>query len=589
VRDASVSRFTAGRLGPRQRAAGLARLRAERFDVLVIGGGVTGAGAALDAASRGLSVALVEARDLASGTSSRSTKLVHGGLRYLERAELPLVREALAERDLLATRLAPHLVRPVPILVPLPAGRLPVRAARRAYYGAGLALYDGLAGVLGQGRGMPTRHRHLSRTAARRRFPSLRPDAAAGAIQFYDGQVDDARLVVTLARTAASLGAVVVPSARVEGLCRRSREVTGARVRDLESAAEIEVSARTVIAATGVWSDDITAMLPDARPGLRVRASKGVHLVVPRSAITGEVGLILRTPTSVLFTLPWGGHWIIGTTDTDWSLDRAHPAASAHDIGYLLTQVNQVLQRPLTGADITGVYAGLRPLLAGEDDATSALSRRHAVVEPMLGLFLVAGGKLTTYRVMAADVVDRAVHRLGLDRPSRTAQLPLLGADGYPAMWRGRAALAARSGLPAGVVEHLLQRYGTLAPELLALAGGDPALAGPVAGAPEYLAAEIAYAARAEGALHLADALSRRTRISIETPHRGEESARPAAELLGAELGWSAADVDREVAHYLARVAAERESQRMPDDRTADAARLGAPEVRGAAGLAGRS
>jgi glycerol-3-phosphate dehydrogenase len=207
----------------------------------------------------------------------------------------------------------------------------------------------------------------------------------------------------------------------------------------------------------------------------------------------------------------------------------------------------------------------------------------------MLGLFLVAGGKLTTYRVMAADVVDRVARRLGVARPSRTGQLPLLGADGYGGMWRERPALAARFGVPTGAVEHLLERYGTLTPEVLALAAADPALARPVAGAPEYLAAEISYAVRAEGALHLEDVLTRRTRISIETPHRGEESARHAAELAGAGLGWSAADVDREVAHYLARVAAERESQRMPDDRTADAARLGAPDVRGAADPAVRS
>jgi glycerol-3-phosphate dehydrogenase len=578
MRDPSVSRYAAGRLGPARRAADVRRLRSETFDVLVVGGGVTGVGAALDAASRGLSVALVEANDLAAGTSSRSTKLVHGGLRYLEQAEFGLVHEALTERNLLAGRLAPHLVRPVPILVPLPAGPLPLRAARRAYYGAGLALYDAFAGALG--RGMPL-HRHLSRTGARRLFPSLRPNALAGAIRFFDGQVDDARLVVTLARTAASLGAAVVTSARVVALNRRSREVTGARVRDLETGAEIDVSARTVIAATGVWSDDLTAMLPDARPGLRVRASKGVHLVVPRSAITGEAGLILRTSTSVLFALPWGGHWIIGTTDTDWSLDRAHPAASAHDIGYLLAEINQVLDRPLTAADIEGVYAGLRPLLAGEDDATSALSRRHAVVEPMLGLFLVAGGKLTTYRVMAADVVDRAAHRLGREvPPSRTGQLPLLGADGYDLAWRDRSALADRFGVAVGVVEHLLERYGSAASEVLAVARSAPGLAEPVAGAPEYLAAEIVFGARAEAALHLEDALTRRTRISIETPHRGEESARHAAAVLAAELGWSPADVDREVAHYLAGVEAERDSQRMPDDRTADAARLGAPEVR---------
>ncbi|HEX6967382.1 MAG TPA: glycerol-3-phosphate dehydrogenase/oxidase [Micromonosporaceae bacterium] len=590
MRAPSVSRFTAGRLSPQRRAEDLRRLRRERFDVLVIGGGVTGAGAAVDAAARGLKVALVEARDYAAGTSSRSSKLIHGGLRYLEQFEFGLVHEALTERGLLATRIAPHLVRPVPILVPLPPGGvadLPERAGRRAYYGAGVALYDAFAGLLGGGRGMPM-HRHLSRDGARRIFPGLRADALSGAIRYYDGQVDDARMVVTLARTAASLGAVVVNSARAVGLLREAREVTGARVRDLESSAgapdaEFEVRARTVIAATGVWTDDLSRMLADVgvRPGLRVRASKGVHLVVPRSAITGAAGLILRTPTSVLFVLPWDGHWIIGTTDTDWQLDRAHPAASARDIDYLLDQVNRVLERPLTTADIEGVYAGLRPLLAGEAESTSRLSREHAVVEPMLGLLVVAGGKYTTYRVMAADVVDRAARRLRCARPSRTADLPLLGADGFAAMWRDRADLARRHGVSVGVVEHLLERYGSLAVELLALMATDPPLAVPLTGAPEYLAAEVAYAAQAEGALHLDDVLTRRTRISFETAHRGTGSAAHAAAVMGRVLGWDAATRDREVEHYLARVEAERQSQRMPDDATADAARLGAPDVRG--------
>ncbi|MEV4759062.1 glycerol-3-phosphate dehydrogenase/oxidase [Micromonospora sp. NPDC049559] len=586
-----MSRYAAGQLSPSRRQADLRRLRAERFDVLVIGGGVTGAGAAVDAASRGLKVALVEARDLAAGTSSRSSKLIHGGLRYLEQLEFHLVHEALTERGLLATRLAPHLVRPVPILVPLPAAGgvtgLPQRAWRRSYYGAGVAAYDAFAGAFGGGRGMPL-HRHLTREGARRLFPSLRADAVAGAIRYYDGQVDDARLVVTLARTAASLGATVVTSARAVGLLRQAREVTGVRVRDMEAHpaspdAEFEVSARTVIGATGVWSDDMSRMLGDVglRPGLRVRASKGVHLVVPRSAITGEAGLILRTATSVLFVLPWGGHWIIGTTDTDWRLDRAHPAASARDIEYLLDQVNPVLDRPLSTSDIEGVYAGLRPLLSGEADSTSKLSREHAVFEPMLGLLLVAGGKYTTYRVMAADVVDKAARRLPGTRASRTADLPLLGADGYPAMWRDRADLARRHGLPVGVVEHLLERYGVLTVEVLALVEADPLLATPLAGAPEYLAAEVAYAARAEGALHLDDVLTRRTRISIETKHRGTETAEQAAEIMGAVLGWDAAARSREVEHYLARVEAERQSQRMPDDATADAARLGVPDVRG--------
>jgi glycerol-3-phosphate dehydrogenase len=613
-RDPSVSRFAAGQLSPQRRAADLARLREERFDVLVIGGGVTGAGAALDAASRGLSVALVEARDLASGTSSRSSKLIHGGLRYLEQFEFGLVHEALRERGLLTTRLAPHLVRPVPFLVPLMAepgaGGLPARFWHRCYYGAGVALYDAFASAAAlanrlrgePGRGLPM-HRHLSRTATRRLFPSLRDDVVTGAIEYYDGQVDDARFVVTLARTAASLGATVVNSARAVGLLRDAREVTGVRVRDLETGEEFDVRARTVVAATGVWSDDVSSFLSPgagglpARSGLRVRASKGVHLVVPRSAITGDAGLILRTPGSVLFVIPWGGHWIVGTTDTDWTLDRAHPAASATDIEYLLSQVNEVLDRPLSTSDIEGVYAGLRPLLTAEatgrmaphsvDEQTSALSRTHAVVEPMLGLMLVAGGKYTTYRVMAADVVDRAARRLGGLRrdggkvpASRTGDLPLLGADGFHPMWTNRADLARRHGVSVGVVEHLLERYGTLTPHLLGMLAHDPTLARPVTGAPEYLAAEVAYAALAEGALHLDDVLARRTRISIETSHRGVDSAEDAASILAPILGWDAAARRREIDHYLARVAAERQSQQMPDDATADAARLGAPDVR---------
>ncbi|HWS31245.1 MAG TPA: glycerol-3-phosphate dehydrogenase/oxidase [Actinoplanes sp.] len=587
MRDPSVSRFSAGRLSPIRRTADLRRLRDEQFDVLVIGGGVTGAGAALDAASRGLKVALVEARDFAAGTSSRSSKLIHGGLRYLEQLELNLVHEALTERGLLATRLAPHLVRPVPILVPLPNAGLPKRAWQRGYYGLGVAAYDVFAGVFGTGRGMPL-HRHLSRAGTRQLFPSLRTDQVAGAIRYFDGQVDDARLVVNLARTAASLGAAVVTSTRVVGFVREARQVVGVQVRDLEAPDQepFEVRARTVVAATGVWSDDMSQMLNDVgvRPGLRVRASKGVHLVVPRSAITGEAGLILRTATSVLFVIPWGGHWIIGTTDTDWQLDRAHPAASARDIHYLLDQVNAVLDRPISTDDIEGVYAGLRPLLSGEADSTSKLSREHAVVEPMLGLLLVAGGKYTTYRVMAADVIDQAVRRLGgAARPSRTAELPLLGADGYAASWRDRQDIARRHGVTAGVIEHLLERYGTLTTHLLAMMSADPDLAVPLAGAPEYLAAEVAYAALAEGALHLDDVLTRRTRISFETAHRGAESAEHAAEIMGAALGWDATVRQKEIEHYLARVTAERQSQTMPDDATADAARVGAPDVRGLA------
>jgi glycerol-3-phosphate dehydrogenase len=567
----------ADRLNPRQRHAALQRMASETFDVLVVGGGVTGAGSALDAVTRNLSVALVEARDWASGTSSRSSKLIHGGLRYLEQLNFPLVFEALRERSLLTRRLAPHLVRPVPFLFPLRH-----RGWERAYVGAGIALYDLMGATTSGGRALP-RHRHLTRTGALALAPGLRPDSLIGAIQYYDGQVDDARHTLALVRTAAREGAAVASSARVLGLLREHGRVVGARLRDLESGEEIDVRARAVVAATGVWSDDVAEML-GGEPGserLRVRASKGVHLVVPKDRIDLETGLILRTEKSVLFVIPWGGHWIVGTTDTDWDLDRAHPAASSRDIDYILGHVNRVLRRPLTADDVEGVYAGLRPLLAGESDETSHLSREHAVVRPAAGLVVVAGGKYTTYRVMAADAVDAAAREIGRPvPPSRTESVPLLGAEGYDAALRQRDSLAAIAGLPVETIDHLLGRYGALTRELVEEIHDCPALGRPLDGAPDYLEVEAVYAAREEGALHLDDLLTRRMRISVETWSRGVESAEPVARLVAPILHWSEADVAREVEHYLLRVDAECESQGMPDDLNADAARLGAPDVR---------
>ena len=577
-------------LSPARRRADRARLETEVVDVLVVGGGVTGAGAALDAASRGLTVALLEARDFAAGTSSRSSKLIHGGLRYLEQLAFPLVREALHERARLVQTIAPHLVRPLPFLLPLTA---PVW--QRAYFGAGVALYDVLGAALTSDRPIP-RHRHLSRTATLAAFPGLRPDVVHGAIRYWDAQVDDARHTLAVVRTAAGYGARVLSSARVTGLLRDGDAVVGVRAADLTDGSTFTVRARSVVAATGVWSDDIGTMLGEAAPNLRVRASKGVHLVVPRSAIDGGElagaggtpdGLILRTPTSVLFVIPWGEEWIVGTTDTPWKLDRDHPAASSADISYLLDQVNRVLTRPVTADRILGVYAGLRPLLAGESDDTSRLSREHAVVTPVPGLVLVAGGKYTTYRVMAEDAVDAAVEGLPGVPASRTAHLPLVGAHRWTEVRDRAAALAAGAGLPVPAVERLLHRHGDRTPDVLALAAADPGLAEPLPGAPDYLAAEVVHAGTAEGALHLDDVLTRRTRISIESPHRGVQSARRVAELMRRELGWDDERTEREVAHYTARVEAERESQRMPDDRTADAARLGAPDVRAGIGSQG--
>jgi glycerol-3-phosphate dehydrogenase len=547
------------------------------LDILVVGGGVVGAGAALDAATRGLTVGLVEARDFASGTSSRSSKLIHGGLRYLEMLDFRLVAEALQERGLLIQKLAPHLIRPVPFVYPLVH-----RGWERLYAGSGVALYDTLGLLSGRSRGVP-HHRHLTRRGARRIVPALKKDALIGALQYYDAQVDDARHTMFIARTAAAYGAHVASRSRVVGLLREGERVVGAQVHDLESGRTFDVRARQVVNATGVWTDE-TQGLAGERGQFHVRASKGIHLVVPRDRIRSDSGLILRTEKSVLFVIPWGSHWIIGTTDTDWSLGKAHPAASAADISYLLDHVNTVLDPPLTADDVEGVYAGLRPLLSGESESTSKLSREHAVAHSVPGLVVIAGGKYTTYRVMAKDAVDAAVHALetvdGRKVPeSVTDDVPLLGAEGYHALWNGRTVLAQRSGLHEARIEHLLNRYGSLVFEVLDLVAADPTLREPLAGASDYLRAEAVYAASHEGARHLDDVLARRTRISIETFDRGTGVVDQVARLVAPVLGWSEEQVEREVAHYVKRVEAERESQRMPDDETADAARMGAPEI----------
>lgn len=557
-------------LGPQAREDAWKALDGGYVDVLVAGGGVVGCGVALDAVTRGLSSALVEARDIASGTSSRSSKLFHGGLRYLEQLDLDLVREALRERELVLTRLAPHLVKPVSFLYPLTR-----RGWERAYVGAGLALYD----VLGGARSLP-RHRHLTRRGARALAPGLRQDALIGGIRYYDAQCDDARHTLTLARTAAAYGATVRSSTEVVGFVRDGGRITGAELRDTETGATCTIRTGVVVNATGVWTDDVQR-LADSRGEFKVRASKGIHIVVPRDRISSATGLILRTEASVLFVIPWGDYWIIGTTDDDWTYDKAHPAASRLDIDYLLHHVNDVLAVPLTREDISGVYAGLRPLLSGECEETSQLSREHAISRSPRGMVSVAGGKYTTYRVMARDAVDAAVEDLARHTPPGvTDQIPMVGADGYHALSNQMDTLAADLDLPRWRVEHLLNRYGALLYDVVAPAADDPALLDPVPGAGMYLMAEVRYAATHEAALHLDDVLARRTRISIETPHRGVDSAQAVAVLLGDVLGWGEAERDREVASYVARVAAERLSQEQTDDANADARRLLAPDTR---------
>lgn len=562
--------WPASSLGPQQRASAWERLGAEQFDVVVIGGGVVGSGCALDAATRGLKVAMVEARDFASGTSSRSSKMFHGGLRYLEQLEFGLVREALYERELSLTTLAPHLVKPLPFLYPLTK-----RWWERPYVAAGIFLYDQLGGA----KSVPAQ-RHFTRAGALRLCPGLKRTSLIGGIRYYDTVVDDARHTMTVARTAAHYGAVVRSSTQVISLLREGDRVTGVQVRDSEDGTVTDVHGHVVVNATGVWTDEIQA-LSKQRGRFQVRASKGVHVVVPRDRIVSDVAIILRTEKSVMFVIPWGSHWIIGTTDTDWNLDLAHPAATKADIDYILGTVNTVLTTPLTHADIDGVYAGLRPLLAGESDETSKLSREHAVAVPAPGLVAIAGGKYTTYRVMAADAIDSAAQYIPARvAPSITEKVRLLGADGYFALINQTEHVGAMRGLHPYRVRHLLDRYGSLISEVLALADDRKDLLNPITAAPVYLKVEAAYAAAAEGALHLEDILARRMRISIEYPHRGVDCAREVAEVVAPVLGWTAADIDREVKTYTARVEAEVLSQTQPDDASADALRASAPEAR---------
>src|SRR6202453_1860368 len=571
--DSGGSVMTA--LSPAARTDALARMTERELDVLVVGGGVVGAGSALDAVTRGLTTAIVEARDWASGTSSRSSKLIHGGLRYLEMLDFGLVREALTERGLLLDRIAAHLVRPVQFLYPLQH-----RVWERPYVGAGVAIYDAMAFTSGTAHGL-RRHRHLSRKHALREAPCLRKDSLTGAIQYWDAQVDDARHTMTVVRTAATFGALAANQAQVTGFLRQGERVTGAAVTDLETGNTFEVRAKQVINATGVWTDD-TQALADTRGQFHVRASKGIHLVVPRDRLPSSTGLILRTEKSVLFVIPWGRHWIIGTTDTDWSLAKAHPAASSRDIDYLLEHVNSVLNSPLTREDVEGVYAGLRPLLSGESESTSKLSREHVVGHPVPGLVVVAGGKYTTYRVMAKDAVDEAARTMDARVPdSVTADLPLVGAEGYHALWNQRQGLADKSGIHVARIEHLLNRYGSLIHELLDMIRENPSLAEPLPGDDDYLAVEARYAVTHEDARHVDDVLARRTRISIEAWDRGVSAAPVVANLMADVLGWDEAEKKKEVEYYLGRVAAERDSQTKPDDDTAEAARLGAPDIAG--------
>lgn len=559
-----ASRVPSDRLGVDQRAAALDVLRTRTLDVLVIGGGVVGAGAALDAASRGLEVGIIEAQDWASGTSSRSSKLVHGGIRYLEQLDFKLVREALIERGLLLRTIAPHLVTPVPFLYPVTHPLV-----ERLYVGAGMLLYDLLSYSGGRHPGVGP-HRHFTRGQLRQRMPGLNPSASRGGLRYFDAQVDDARLVATIIRTAVGRGASAASRVSAVQLMPTDAAMHSVIARDEETGEQFEIRARSIVNATGVWTEETQALLGELG-GLGVTMSKGVHIVVARDRFESELGLVVRAGASVLFVIPWGEFWLIGTTDTPWHLDRANPAATAGDIDYLLGQVNRVLATPITRDDIRGVYAGLRPLVARRAAPTTKLSREHAVDVPREGIAVIAGGKLTTYRIMARDAVDAAIRgRVSAPR-SETARIPLVGAASLEAARSSAVELVRSLGLPDALADRLLGRYGDRVADVLERVRKDATLGQPIAGGCGAIRAEALYAVTHEGALHLVDVLERRLRISMESADFGVEAAPEVAAIMGASLGWSAARTREELANHRVAVEHLRAAMALPDDESANA------------------
>jgi glycerol-3-phosphate dehydrogenase len=549
------------------RAASCDRLGADRFDVLVVGGGITGAGIALDAASRGLRTALVEKDDFASGTSSRSSKLIHGGLRYLQSGEVRLVYRALAERTRLQ-RNAPHLVKPLPFLLPLftSDGVLNRKLARGL--GSALWMYDATGGVR-----IGKVHQRVSTAEALGLVPTLRGDLMAGAYLYYDAQADDARLTLALARTAAiDFGAVLVNRMRVVGLERdRAAGLTGARVVDGVTGAELAVRASVVVNAAGVWSDALLALdTEDARDTgpPRCRPAKGIHLTVPWERLRNTIAAVVPVSGDrrSVFAIPWGPVTYLGTTDTDYDGPLDDPACTPDDVAYLLDAVNRWVTTELGPADVVGSWAGLRPLVR---DATSArtadLSRRHRVDRSASGMITVTGGKLTTYRQMAEDVVDETVRLLEdrgalswLDRDHRrcrTRHLPLRGADGHAELLAGVAREG--GGRRDELVRHLAGRYGGESSVLLAMIDRDPALGRPLVAGLPYRRAEAVYAARYEMAMTVDDVLSRRTRARLMARDASLAAADDVAGLVGPELGWDATEQARQVESYRTSVARE--------------------------------
>jgi len=517
------------------RAAALDRMADDHFDVLVVGGGITGAGVALDAASRGLRTALVERDDFGSGTSSRSSKLVHGGLRYLSQGDFRLVAQALTERQRLLGN-APHLVRPVPFLIPSYGTRAGLRAVSSALW-----LYDAAGGFR-----IGHLHRRLSPAEALAQAPALRPERLAGAHLYLDAQADDARLTLAVARTAVlDHGAVAANHARVTRINSGGAEIEADGQR-------LDVDASIVVNAAGVWADDLVgASEPSIRP------AKGVHITIPADRIRTDVALVLTVPADgrSVFVVPWPGadRVYVGTTDTDYDGSLDTPTCTAADVAYLLEALNASLVTQLGPADVVGAWAGLRPLVAdGRPGRRSTdLSRRHRVTRTPEGLVTIAGGKLTTYRAMAEDTVDEVEAALGRRRrPARTAHLRLRGAC-EPTLDLGLD-------VSGPISRHLVGRYGNEARVVAAMVKADPALAEPLVPTLPYLRAEAVHAARYEMARNLDDVLARRTRAVILARDASAAAASGVGALLADELGWSEAETASEVGRYRSAVDAER-------------------------------
>jgi glycerol-3-phosphate dehydrogenase len=532
---------------PFSRAEMLDRLRRERFDVLVIGGGITGAGVALDAATRGLHTALVERDDFAAGTSSKSSKLVHGGLRYLQQREFHLVYEALYERQL-ALRNAGHLVRVLPFLLPVLTrdGLMPRRLARAL--GSALWLYD-----LTGGARIGKVHRRIRARQALAHMPTLREDRLAAAYLYYDAQADDARLTLAVARTAARHGAVVVNHTPVVALRRAgggpADAVCGATV-DADGE-RIDVHADAVVNATGVWADELRALDEGRDPGA-IRPAKGVHITLPWERVRNDIAAILPVPKDrrSIFVVPWGDVTYVGTTDTDYDGPLDEVACTPDDVAYLLGALRAALTEPPGADDVIATWAGLRPLVAGGSvtEKTADLSRRHHLHTSPSGLITVTGGKLTTYRRMAADTMDLVVRRLGRGGRCRTKRLPLVGAAG-----------------PAPDDAHLARRYGAEAAEVLRLAERDPRLAAPLVPGLPYRGAEAVFAVRHEMACTLDDVLSRRTRARLLSWEATWAAAADVADLVGGELGWDEHRRAVEVERFRASLQTERSAAGLGD------------------------